>query len=466
MFYITFIAILIFLFTLFKKKNIIIASSLFATIIMVYLLIDYRVLPNVLTQYNLSNVLYIPLLIGMLNLVFHNFNDLEKTEVGYNVRNIVRMLFPVKELRFICLFFICLLPISNNLLINVLMLYIISRYLHISNFFSLPVIFLGLINKSIISNLYLLDFNIYNSIILVIILIVLAIGLILFVISTDYLEQIELKDILYENKKTIIYTILAFIVVLLSLVNVYSLEVSVSIAGIGANLILSLMSRNNSVSIKQETQQNLNKYPYLVSFFLLLVNTFVVLFPELFKINANNGWILIGQILFLLLINLITTRYMRIDYIDEEDYDLSNYLGIKKNINLIVGILFILIISILVTQSKFNSSVFGSDIYQLIVNNLNNSESIVGLSIKTISSLPFINSLGEITNMINLGINPEAYNLMVLLGGSALIINPITLLMISGLVDIRDKRIIESYYFSLIYYLITVVVIMIILYLV
>ena len=109
---------------------------------------------------------------------------------------------------------------------------------------------------------------------------------------------------------------------------------------------------------------------------------------------------------------------------------------------------------------------FGSDIYQLIVNNLNNSESIVGLSIKTISSLPFINSLGEITNMINLGINPEAYNLMVLLGGSALIINPITLLMISGLVDIRDKRIIESYYFSLIYYLITVVVIMIILYLV
>ena len=226
------------------------------------------------------------------------------------------------------------------------------------------------------------------------------------------------------------------------------------------------MSRKNSVSIKQETQQNLNKYPYLVSFFLLLVNTFVVLFPELFKINANNGWILIGQILFLLLINLITTRYMRIDYIDEEDYDLSNYLGIKKNINLIVGILFILIISILVTQSKFNSSVFGSDIYQLIVNNLNNSESIVGLSIKTISSLPFINSLGEITNMINLGINPEAYNLMVLLGGSALIINPITLLMISGLVDIRDKRIIESYYFSLIYYLITVVVIMIILYLV
>lgn len=466
MFYITFIAILIFLFTLFKKKKIIVASSLFATIILVYLLIDYRVLPNVLTQYNLFNILYIPLLIGMLNLVFHNFNDLEKTEVGYNVRNIVRMFFPVKELRFICLFFICLLPISNNLLINVLMLYIISRYLHISNFFSLLVIFVGLINKSIISNLYLLDFSLDVSIILVIILVVLALGLILFVISTDYLEQAELKDILYENKKTIIYTIISFVIILLSLINVYNLVVSVAIAGIGANLILSVMSRKNSVSIKQETQQNLNKYPYLVSFFLLAINTFIVLFPELFKLDANNGWILIGQILSLLLINLITTRYMRIEYIDEEDYDISNYLGIKKNFNLAVGILSVLIISILVTKSEFNVSAFGTDIYQIIANNLNDNKSIVELTIETISSIPFINTFNEIVNMVNLGVNQEAYNLLILLGCSGIIINPITLLMVSGLVDIRDKRIIESYCFSLIYYLITVVVIMVILFLV
>ena len=136
MFLVTVIAFILFLFTLFRTKSVLKASLIYGMLLIIYLFLDYRVLFSSLLTVNYSKYLYIPLLLVLINVIYWAFNRIIRSEIGYNFTNLLVTLFPINEMRYVALFFVGLVQLTPYYIINVLLLFLVSRLLNLSRLFS------------------------------------------------------------------------------------------------------------------------------------------------------------------------------------------------------------------------------------------------------------------------------------------------------------------------------------------
>lgn len=454
MFLVTIIAFILFLFTLFRTKSVLKASLIYGMLLIIYLLLYYRVLISSLLTVNYSKYLYIPLLLVLINVIYWAFNRIIRSEIGYNFTNLLVTLFPINEMRYVALFLVGLVQLTPYYIINVLLLFLVSRLLNLSRLFSMFIIFIATLLSTYIHYLPLTDNSTLFNIFIIGLLFVVALGFILLVISTNYEQEYNLSSIVKDNYQILLASSSIFILMLIFLSHQFRLITVMNVSVFATLSCIMIMSNTKNHEAKENVEDIDNKYPYLLSIMMVIINIIILTLGS-YVTSINQTLLILIQIIVLIVFN--GGMFMFLDLPElEEDYELPKRLGLKNNGIIAVAMVMGLVLELLVVQSSINVGNFNTSITQTIVDTLNHSPRSIALFINTILVDPFVSNYMELTQ---LGLDPTIVSKVLMIGPLLITISPISFLIVSAMVNIKPKRLIEAYQFCLIFLLIVLVII-------
>lgn len=454
MFLVTIIAFILFLFTLFRTKSVLKASLIYGMLLIIYLLLYYRVLISSLLTVNYSMYLYIPLLLVLINVIYWAFNRIIRSEIGYNFTNLLVTLFPINEMRYVALFLVGLVQLTPYYIINVLLLFLVSRLLNLSRLFSMFIIFIATLLSTYIHYLPLTDNSTLFNIFIIGLLFVVALGFILLVISTNYEQEYNLSSIVKDNYQILLASSSIFILMLIFLSHQFRLITVMNVSVFATLSCIMIMSNTKNHEAKENVEDIDNKYPYLLSIMMVIINIIILTLGS-YVTSINQTLLILIQIIVLIVFN--GGMFMFLDLPElEEDYELPKRLGLKNNGIIAVAMVMGLVLELLVVQSSINVGNFNTSITQTIVDTLNHSPRSIALFINTILVDPFVSNYMELTQ---LGLDPTIVSKVLMIGPLLITISPIGFLIVSAMVNIKPKRLIEAYQFCLIFLLIVLVII-------
>lgn len=454
MFLVTIIAFILFLFTLFRTKSVLKASLIYGMLLILYLLLYYRVLISSLLTVDYSKYLYIPLLLVLINVIYWAFNRIIRSEIGYNFTNLLVTLFPINEMRYVALFLVGLVQLTPHYIINVLLLFLVSRLLNLSHLFSMFIIFVATLLSTYIHYLPLTDNSILFNVFIVGLLFVIALVFILLIISTNYEHEYNLSSIVKDNYQILLASSSIFIVMLIFLSHQFRLITVMNVSVFATLCCIMIMSNSKKHEAKENVEDINNKYPYLLSIMMVIINIIILTLGS-YVTSINQTLLILIQIVVLIVFN--GGMFMFLDLPElEEDYELPKRLGLKNNGIIALAMVMGLVLELLVVQSSINVGNFNTSITQTIVDTLNHSQRSIALFINTILVEPFVSNYMELAK---LGLDPTIVSNVVMIGSLLITISPITFLIVSAMVNIKPKRLIEAYQFCLIFLLIVLVII-------
>ena len=454
MFLVTIIAFILFLFTLFRTKSVLKASLIYGMLLIIYLLLYYRVLFSSLLTVNYTKYLYLPLLLVLINVIYWAFNRIIRSEIGYNFTNLLVTLFPINEMRYVTLFLVSLVQLTPYYIINVLLLFLVSCLLNLSRLFSMFIIFVATLLSTYIHYLPLTDNSTLFNIFIIGLLFVVALGFILLIISTNYKQEYNLSSIVKDNYQILLASSSIFIVMLIFLSHQFRLITVMNVSVFATLSCIMIMSNTKKHEAKENVEDINNKYPYLLSIMMVIINIIVLTLGS-YVTSINQTLLIVIQIIVLIVFN--GGMFMFLDLPElEENYELPKRLGLKNNGIIALAMVMGLVLELLVVQSSINIGNFNTSITQTIVDTLNHSPRSIALFINTILVNPFVVNYMELAK---LGLDPMIVSNVVMIGSLLITISPISFLIVSAMVNIKPKRLIEAYQFCLIFLLIVLVII-------
>ena len=454
MFLVTIIAFILFLFTLFRTKSVLKASLIYGMLLIIYLLLYYRVLFSSLLTVNYTKYLYLPLLLVLINVIYWAFNRIIRSEIGYNFTNLLVTLFPINEMRYVALFLVGLVQLTPYYIINVLLLFLVSRLLNLSRLFSMFIIFVATLLSTYIHYLPLTDNSTLFNIFIIGLLFVVALGFILLILSTNFEQEYNLSSIVKDNYQILLASSSIFIVMLIFLSHQFRLITVMNVSVFATLSCIMIMSNTKKHEAKENVEDINNKYPYLLSIMMVIINIIVLTLGSYVTTISQTLLILI-QIIVLIVFN--GGMFMFLDLPElEEHYELPKRLGLKNNGIIALAMVMGLVLELLVVQSSINVGNFNTSITQTIIDTLNHSPRSIALFINTILVNPFVVNYMELAK---LGLDPMIVSNVVMIGSLLITISPISFLIVSAMVNIKPKRLIEAYQFCLIFLLIVLVII-------
>lgn len=454
MFLVTIIAFILFLFTLFRTKSVLKASLIYGMLLILYLLLYYRVLISSLLTVNYSKYLYIPLLLVLINVIYWAFNRIIRSEIGYNFTNLLVTLFPINEMRYVALFLVGLVQLTPYYIINVLLLFLVSRLLNLSRLFSMFIIFIATLLSTYIHYLPLTDNSTLFNVFIVGLLFVIALVFILLIISTNYEQEYNLSSIVKDNYQILLASSSIFILMLIFLSHQFRLITVMNVSVFATLSCIMIMSNTKNHEAKENVEDIDNKYPYLLSIMMVIINIIILTLGS-YVTSINQTLLILIQIIVLIVFN--GGMFMFLDLPElEEYYELPKRLGLKNNGIIAVAMVMGLVLELLVVQSSINVGNFNTSITQTIVDTLNHSPRSIALFINTILVDPFVSNYMELTQ---LGLDPTIVSKVLMIGPLLITISPISFLIVSAMVNIKPKRLIEAYQFCLIFLVIIIVII-------
>lgn len=454
MFLVTIIAFILFLVTLFRTKSVLKASLIYGMLLIIYLLLDYRVLISSLLTVNYTKYLYIPLLLVLINVIYWAFNRIIRSEIGYNFTNLLVTLFPINEMRYVALFLVSLVQLTPYYIINVLLLFLVSCLLNLSRLFSMFIIFVATLLSTYIHYLPLTNNSTLFNIFIIGLLFVVALGFILLILSTNYEQEYNLSSIVKDNYQILLASSSIFIVMLIFLSRQFRLITVVNVSVFAALSCITIMSNTKKHEAKENVEDIDNKYPYLLSIMMVIINIIILTLGN-YVTSINQTLLILIQIVVLIVFNGVIFMFLDLPEL-EEDYELPKRLGLKNNGIIALAMVMGLVLELLEVQSSINVGNFNTSIMQTIVDTLNHSPRSIALFINTILVNPFVLNYME---LVKLGLDPTIVSNVVMIGSLLITISPISFLIVSAMVNIKPKRLIEAYQFCLIFLLIVLVII-------
>lgn len=454
MFLVTIIAFILFLFTLFRTKSVLKASLIYGMLLIIYLLLDYRVLISSILTVNYTKYLYLPLLLVLINVIYWAFNRIIRSEIGYNFTNLLVTLFPINEMRYVTLFLVSLVQLTPYYIINVLLLFLVSCLLNLSRLFSVFIIFVATLLSTYIHYLPLTDNSTLFNIFIIGLLFVVALGFILLIISTNYKQEYNLSSIVKDNYQILLASSSIFIVMLIFLSHQFRLITVVNVSVFAALSCITIMSNTKKHEAKENVEDIDNKHPYLLSIMMVIINIIILTLGN-YVTSINQTLLILIQIVALIVFNGVMFMFLDLPEL-EEHYELPKRLGLKNNGIIALAMVMGLVLELLEVQSSINVGNFNTSITQTIVDTLNHSPRSIALFINTILVNPFVINYMELAR---LGLDPTIVSNVVMIGSLLITISPISFLIVSAMVNIKPKRLIEAYQFCLIFLLIVLVII-------
>lgn len=454
MFLVTIIAFVLFLVTLFRTKSVLKASLIYGMLLIIYLLLDYRVLISSLLTVNYTKYLYLPLLLVLINIIYWVFNRIIRSEIGYNFTNLLVTLFPINEMRYVALFLVSLVQLTPYYIINVLLLFLVSCLLNLSRLFSMFIIFVATLLSTYIHYLPLTNNSTLFNIFIIGLLFVVALGFILLILSTNYEQEYNLSSIVKDNYQILFASSSIFIVMLIFLSRQFRLITVVNVSVFAALSCITIMSNTKKHGAKEYVEDIDNKHPYLLSIMMVIINIIILTLGN-YVTSINQTLLILIQIVVLIVFNGVIFMFLDLPEL-EEDYALPKRLGLKNNGIIALAMVMGLVLELLEAQSSINVGNFNTSITQTIVDTLNHSPRSIALFINTILVNPFVLNYMELAK---LGLDPTIVSNVVMIGSLLITISPISFLIVSAMVNIKPKRLIEAYQFCLIFLLIVLVII-------
>lgn len=454
MFLVTIIAFILFLVTLFRTKSVLKASLIYGMLLIIYLLLDYRVLISSLLTVNYTKYLYLPLLLVLINVIYWAFNRIIRSEIGYNFTNLLVTLFPINEMRYVALFLVSLVQLTPYYIINVLLLFLVSCLLNLSRLFSMSIIFVATLLSTYIHYLPLTDNSTLFNIFIIGLLFVVALGFILLILSTNYEQEYNLSSIVKDNYQILLASSSIFIVMLIFLSRHFRLITVVNVSVFAALSCITIMSNTKKHEAKENVEDIDNKHPYLLSIMMVIINIIILTLGN-YVTSINQTLLILIQIVVLIVFNGVIFMFLDLPEL-EEHYELPKRLGLKNNGIIALAMVMGLVLELLEVQSSINVGNFNTSITQTIVDTLNHSPRSIALFINTILVNPFVLNYME---LVKLGLDPTIVSNVVMIGSLLITISPISFLIVSAMVNIKPKRLIEAYQFCLIFLLIVLVII-------
>lgn len=454
MFLVTIIAFVLFLVTLFRTKSVLKASLIYGMLLIIYLLLDYRVLISSLLTVNYTKYLYLPLLLVLINVIYWAFNRIIRSEIGYNFTNLLVTLFPINEMRYVALFLVSLVQLTPYYIINVLLLFLVSCLLNLSRLFSMFIIFVATLLSTYIHYLPLTNNSTLFNIFIIGLLFVVALGFILLILSTNYEQEYNLSSIVKDNYQILLTSSSIFIVMLIFLSRQFRLITVVNVSVFAALSCITIMSNTKKHEAKEKIEDIDNKHPYLLSIMMVIINIIILTLGN-YVTSINQTLLILIQIVVLIVFNGVIFMFLDLPEL-EEDYALPKRLGLKNNGIIALAMVMGLVLELLEVQSSINVGNFNTSITQTIVDTLNHSPRSIALFINTILVNPFVLNYMELAK---LGLDPTIVSNVVMIGSLLITISPISFLIVSAMVNIKPKRLIEAYQFCLIFLLIVLVII-------
>lgn len=454
MFLVTIIAFILFLVTLFRTKSVLKASLIYGMLLIIYLLLDYRVLISSLLTVNYTKYLYLPLLLVLINVIYWAFNRIIRSEIGYNFTNLLVTLFPINEMRYVALFLVSLVQLTPYYIINVLLLFLVSCLLNLSRLFSMFIIFVATLLSTYIHYLPLTNNSTLFNIFIIGLLFVLALGFILLILSTNYEQKYNLSSIVKDNYQILLASSSIFIVMLIFLSRQFRLITVVNVSVFAALSCITIMSNTKKHEAKENVEDIDNKHPYLLSIMMVIINIIILTLGN-YVTSINQTLLILIQIVVLIVFNGVIFMFLDLPEL-EEHYELPKRLGLKNNGIIALAMVMGLVLELLEVQSSINVGNFNTSITQTIVDTLNHSPRSIALFINTILVNPFVLDYMELAK---LGLDPTIVSNVIMIGSLLITISPISFLIVSAMVNIKPKRLIEAYQFCLIFLLIVLVII-------
>lgn len=454
MFLVTIIAFILFLVTLFRTKSVLKASLIYGMLLIIYLLLDYRVLISSLLTVNYTKYLYLPLLLVLINVIYWAFNRIIRSEIGNNFTNLLVTLFPINEMRYVALFLVSLVQLTPYYIINVLLLFLVSCLLNLSRLFSMFIIFVATLLSTYIHYLPLTDNSTLFNIFIIGLLFVVALSFILLILSTNYEQEYNLSSIVKDNYQILLASSSIFIVMLIFLSRQFRLITVVNVSVFAALSCITIMSNTKKHEAKENVEDIDNKHPYLLSIMMVIINIIILTLGN-YVTSINQTLLILIQIVVLIVFNGVIFMFLDLPEL-EEDYELPKRLGLKNNGIIALAMVMGLVLELLEVQSSINVGNFNTSITQTIVDTLNHSPRSIALFINTILVNPFVLNYME---LVKLGLDPTIVSNVVMIGSLLITISPISFLIVSAMVNIKPKRLIEAYQFCLIFVLIVLVII-------
>lgn len=454
MFVVTIIAFILFLVTLFRTKSVLKASLIYGMLLIIYLLLYYRVLISSLLTVNYTKYLYLPLLLVLINVIYWAFNRIIRSEIGYNFTNLLVTLFPINEMRYVALFLVSLVQLTPYYIINVLLLFLVSCLLNLSRLFSMFIIFVATLLSTYIHYLPLTNNSTLFNIFIIGLLFVIALGFILLILSTNYEQEYNLSSIVKDNYQILLASSGIFIVMLIFLSRQFRLITVVNVSVFAALSCITIMSNTKKHEAKENVEDIDNKHPYLLSIMMVIINIIILTLGN-YVTSINQTLLILIQIVVLIVFNGGMFVFLDLPEL-EEHYELPKRLGLKNNVIIALAMVMGLVLELLEVQSSINVGNFNTSITQTIVDTLNHSPRSIALFINTILVNPFVLNYMELAK---LGLDPTIVSNVVMIGSLLVTISPISFLIVSAMVNIKPKRLIEAYQFCLIFLLIVLVII-------
>lgn len=454
MFLVTIIAFILFLVTLFRTKSVLKASLIYGMLLIIYLLLDYRVLISSLLAVNYTKYLYLPLLLVLINVIYWAFNRIIRSEIGYNFTNLLVTLFPINEMRYVALFLVSLVQLTPYYIINVLLLFLVSCLLNLSRLFSMFIIFVATLLSTYIHYLPLTNNSTLFNIFIIGLLFVVALGFILLILSTNYEQEYNLSSIVKDNYQILLASSSIFIVMLIFLSRQFRLITVVNVSVFAALSCITIMSNTKKHEAKENVEDIDNKHPYLLSIMMVIINIIILTLGN-YVTSINQTLLILIQIVVLIVFNGVIFMFLDLPEL-EEDYELPKRLGLKNNGIIALAMVMGLVLELLEVQSSINVGNFNTSITQTIVDTLNHSPRSIALFINTILVNPFVLNYME---LVKLGLDPTIVSNVVMIGSLLITISPISFSIVSAMVNIKPKRLIEAYQFCFIFLLIVLVII-------
>lgn len=454
MFLVTIIAFILFLVTLFRTKSVLKASLIYGMLLIICLLLDYRVLISSLLTVNYTKYLYLPLLLVLINVIYWAFNRIIRSEIGYNFTNLLVTLFPINEMRYVALFLVSLVQLTPYYIINVLLLFLVSCLLNLSRLFSMFIIFVATLLSTYIHYLPLTNNSTLFNIFIIGLLFVVALGFILLILSTNYEQEYNLSSIVKDNYQILLASSSIFIVMLIFLSRQFRLITVVNVSVFAALSCITIMSNTKKHEAKENVEDIDNKHPYLLSIMMVIINIIILTLGN-YVTSINQTLLILIQIVVLIVFNGVMFMFLDLPEL-EEHYELPKRLGLKNNGIIALAMVMGLVLELLEVQSSINVGNFNTSITQTIVDTLNHSPRSIALFINTILVNPFVINYMDLAR---LGLDPTIVSNVVMIGSLLITISPISFLIVSAMVNIKPKRLIEAYQFCLIFLLIVLVII-------
>lgn len=454
MFLVTIVAFILFLVTLFRTKSVLKASLIYGMLLIIYLLLDYRVLISSLLTVNYTKYLYLPLLLVLINVIYWAFNRIIRSEIGYNFTNLLVTLFPINEMRYVALFLVSLVQLTPYYIINVLLLFLVSCLLNLSRLFSMFIIFVATLLSTYIHYLPLTNNSTLFNIFIIGLLFVVALGFILLILSTNYEQEYNLPSIVKDNYQILLASSSIFIVTLIFLSRQFRLITVMNVSVFAALSCITIMSNTKKHEAKENVEDIDNKHPYLLSIMMIIINIIILTLGN-YVASINQTLLILIQIVVLIVFNGVIFMFLDLPEL-EEHYELPKRLGLKNNGIIALAMVMGLVLELLEVQSSINVGNFNTSITQTIVDTLNHSPRSIALFINTILVNPFVLNYMELAK---LGLDPTIVSNVVMIGSLLITISPISFLIVSAMVNIKPKRLIEAYQFCLIFLIIVLVII-------